>query len=77
VLVAWKQPEGFGLELLLELLELLPDPELDVEVEVDASSPLAEPDELPEGSVPLDPFEPPPGEPPEVPGSLEDPFDDG
>jgi hypothetical protein len=41
---------------------------------VDASSPLAEPDELPEGS---EPPELPPGEPPEAPGSLDDPFDDG
>lgn len=72
MLVDWKQPAGFGLELLPELLL---DPEL--EVDVDASSLLA-PDELPEGSVPLDaPFDPPPGEPPEVPGSLDDPLDEG
>ncbi len=76
MLDAWKHPEGFGLALLLELLELPPDPELDVEV--DASSLLAEPEELPEGSGPLaDPFELPPGDPPEVPGSLDDPPDEG
>jgi hypothetical protein len=65
---------GAGKHPALEL-ELLLDPELDVEDDVDASSLLVGPDELPERFDPLEaPFDP--GDPPDVPGSLDDPFDD-